>query len=429
MTENLYDVLGIGIGPFNLSLAALLDPVESVKAVFFDKEESFEWHPGMLIEGTDLQVPFLADLVTFADPTSHYSFLNYIHKQKRLYPFFFFNRFNIPRKEYNEYAKWVINQLSSCQFAKEVVDVLDGDNCYQVVVKDMATQKTENIYAKHVVMGTGSVPLVPSALEEVVGEDVLHSSEYLHKREHIQQGERVTVVGSGQSAAEIFYDLLKNQTEYGYHLTWFTRSANFQQLEQSKLGQELFSTDYVNYFHSLPFEERMSTLEKLNPLRNGIESSTLKQIYDLLYHRSIHETVPVTIQASTEVQSIETRGNQYILQCHQKQKRNTFTYESDKVILATGYKPHIPSWIERFKHDIVWEDEKRFKVTQDYRIQFKQPRQHHLFTLTNIEHSHGSGATNLGLSVQRNQRIINKIAQKEIYPIHSDTTFQQFEIK
>lgn len=74
MNEQVYDVIGIGIGPFNLGLAALIEPVEEISAVFFDKEEKFEWHLGML-DGTDLQVPFLADLVTFADPTSPYTFL------------------------------------------------------------------------------------------------------------------------------------------------------------------------------------------------------------------------------------------------------------------------------------------------------------------------------------------------------------------
>ncbi|MCA3749493.1 MAG: SidA/IucD/PvdA family monooxygenase, partial [Rubrobacter sp.] len=65
-----WDLLGIGIGPFNLSLAALLEPVEEVEALFVEKKPRFEWHPGLLMEGTTLQVPFLADLVTMADPTS-----------------------------------------------------------------------------------------------------------------------------------------------------------------------------------------------------------------------------------------------------------------------------------------------------------------------------------------------------------------------
>ena len=67
------DLLGVGIGPFNLSLAALLDPVDGVDAVFFDQADGFAWHPGLLVEGTTTQVPFLADLVTLADPTSRHS--------------------------------------------------------------------------------------------------------------------------------------------------------------------------------------------------------------------------------------------------------------------------------------------------------------------------------------------------------------------
>jgi lysine N6-hydroxylase len=65
------DVVGIGLGPFNLGLAALLDGApEDVDAAFLERDAEFAWHEGMLIEGTTLEVPFLADLVTLADPTS-----------------------------------------------------------------------------------------------------------------------------------------------------------------------------------------------------------------------------------------------------------------------------------------------------------------------------------------------------------------------
>ncbi len=84
------DVIGIGIGPFNLGLAALLEEKTNVKSAFFDETNVFQWHPGMLLDGTDLQVPFLADLVSFANPTSKYTFLNYAHVHDRLMSFFFF---------------------------------------------------------------------------------------------------------------------------------------------------------------------------------------------------------------------------------------------------------------------------------------------------------------------------------------------------
>lgn len=51
MTQSL-DLAGIGIGPFNLSLAALLDPQTEVSARFFDRRAGFAWHPGMMLPNT-----------------------------------------------------------------------------------------------------------------------------------------------------------------------------------------------------------------------------------------------------------------------------------------------------------------------------------------------------------------------------------------
>ena len=79
-----YDLIGIGVGPFGLGLAALAEPLDDVDAVFLDQRDGFSWHAGMLIEGTTLQVPFLADLVTMADPTASYSFLAWLKATGRL---------------------------------------------------------------------------------------------------------------------------------------------------------------------------------------------------------------------------------------------------------------------------------------------------------------------------------------------------------
>ena len=65
-----FDVAGIGAGPFNLSVAALLAPLGQLRSAFFDKRSSFDWHPGMMLPGAKLQTSFLKDLVTAADPTS-----------------------------------------------------------------------------------------------------------------------------------------------------------------------------------------------------------------------------------------------------------------------------------------------------------------------------------------------------------------------
>ncbi|MDV2886602.1 SidA/IucD/PvdA family monooxygenase [Alkalihalophilus pseudofirmus] len=433
MKDSHYDVIGVGIGPFNLGLAALLEENTEIKAVFFDKTEVFQWHPGMLLEQSDLQVPFLADLVTLADPTSKYSFLNYLHVHNRMYQFYFFKRLDVPRVEYNDYCQWVVSELSTLHFGKMVTSVeYDRDHkLYNIEVQDVQTGEATSYTTAHIVMGTGSTPLIPSPIDEKLNEDVIHTSRYKHYEKEFKESRSVTVVGSGQSAAEVFYDLLLTQRENNYQLTWFTRSPGFFQLEAGKLGQEVFSPDYVQYFHELSYEKRKDALPMLGGLRNGVEAETLHAIYDLLYHRSIRREDPaVMIQAMTSVNDvIKKEPMRYELMCEQWQQEEKFTHETEKVVFATGYKPHLPDWLLDMKDEFKWESEKEFAVTNDYRLKFNDERENHLFVLTNLEHSHGASATNLALSVRRNQTIINTITRNEIFSLNNDTVFQRFDRK
>lgn len=43
-THRIYDILGVGIGPFGLGLAALAEPLDDVDAVFVDQRPEFRWH-------------------------------------------------------------------------------------------------------------------------------------------------------------------------------------------------------------------------------------------------------------------------------------------------------------------------------------------------------------------------------------------------
>ncbi|MBP1971409.1 lysine N6-hydroxylase [Virgibacillus natechei] len=435
MSRELYDIIGIGIGPYNLGLAALLEKTPELDGVFFDKTSKFEWHPGMLMERMNLTTPFIGDLVTFADPTSKFTYLNYLHEHNRLYQFYFFSKFEVPRLEYNDYLQWGVGQLKPLHFGYEVVDVIDHKTAkqphYEVIVEDTSTKTRTAYFTKNIVMGTGSEPMILDAMEDQPQEDVLHTSRYMYEKDNLIQSPHITVVGSGQSAIEVFLDLLKEQENKEFQLTLFTRSSGLFQLEDAKLGQEMFSPDFVDYFHSLDFQQRNDTLETLGTLRKGINPDTLKELYDTLYHKSIgKKKAPVTIQPNTEVKDISKNKDTYSLQCHQWQKENTFDYETNKVILATGYKPHIPTWFyDRFEEEVEWEDDKRYKVTRDHQLIFNDQRNHHFFTLTNLEHSHGTEATNLGLSVQRNVQIINLLAGREVYQNKRNTIFQQFEME
>lgn len=416
--EDIFDVVGVGIGPYNLGLAAMIAESTEIKAAFFDENDVFLWHPGMLIDGTDLQVPFLADLITLANPQSRYTFLNYAHTEKRIMSFYFFNRFDIPRMEYNAY----------CHFGTKVLDVRYEAKkaAYRVVLSAAGIEKT--VYATHIVVGTGSVPLVPGSLEKACNEDIIHSSDYRFYEQGIKEARSVTVIGSGQSAAEIIYSLLRDQPNYHYTLDWFTRSPGFFQLEESKIGQELFSPDFVSYFHGLPYETRKETLSLLGNLRNGVQAKTLHHIYDLLYHRSIAKKAsPALIRANMEVTTIEKNGpRSYQVIGEQTQQRQAFAYQTEKVILATGYKPNVPRWLEAMQPELEMEGENEFKLTRNAELIFKNKRKNRMFSLTNLEHALGTSATNLALSVERNARIVNELCGNEVFQVSSGSVFQQF---
>jgi L-ornithine N5-oxygenase len=87
--DTVYDILGIGFGPSNLALAIALD--EEVRFLerkprmrFLDRQADFTWHGGMLLPDSHMQISFLKDLVSLRDPTSPFSFVNYLHKKGRL---------------------------------------------------------------------------------------------------------------------------------------------------------------------------------------------------------------------------------------------------------------------------------------------------------------------------------------------------------
>jgi lysine N6-hydroxylase len=435
MSNDIYDVIGIGIGPFNLGLAALLDEVPDVNALFLEKKTEFNWHPGMLIDGTTLQVPFFADLVSMADVRSKYSFLNYLQEHNRLYHFYFLEKFHIPRKEYNHYCRWVSEQLAQCRFGMEVERVVpavleDGSQGYEVSVWNGDLHTKERLFTRRLVMGIGSVPSVPQPFKDHLGGRVFHSAEYLDKKDICQSARSVTVIGSGQSAAEVFLDISKEQESYGFTLNWYTRSKGFFPMEYSKLGLEYFSPDYIDFFYSLPREKKNSLLKEQALLYKGISTDTIADIYDYLYERSIgSDYPPISLQAMTEITGIESSGRGFEIRGFHHVKEETFTRETDVVILGTGYKTAIPVFLMDMKDELVCDADGRFKITKDYRLETYFDGNNEIFIQNGEMHTHGVGAPDLGLGANRNAVIINRLAGREVYPVQTKNVFQTFGVE
>ncbi|MGY1422637.1 lysine N(6)-hydroxylase/L-ornithine N(5)-oxygenase family protein [Bacillus cereus] len=430
---NIHDLIGIGIGPFNLGLAALIKGKTKINSVFFEQKQEFQWHEGMLIEGSTLQVPFLADLVSMIDPTSPYSFLNYLNEQKRLYNFYFLEKFHIPRREYNKYCQWASGKLDNCRFGTKVEKVakvlLNGQSVFKVIVKNLNSNTTEIYHAKHIVIGIGSQPFVPEEFSELLGTKVFHSSNFLKNKEIFNRAKAVTVVGSGQSAAEVFYELLKEQENTPYRLNWYTRSKGFFPMEYSKLGLEYFSPDYIEYFYNLPQSKKDKILPKQGLLYKGISFDTIAEIYDLLYEKSIDKKIDnVHLQPLVEVKQIIkcSDEDEYEIKCFQWEEGKIFTDKSEVIVLATGYKQSTYSFLSPIEDLINYDEQNRFKINRDYSIQLNNKDENKIFVQNGELHTHGIGAPDLGLGAYRNAVIINTLLNKIIYPVGEKNIFQSF---
>ena len=426
MPKPIYDFIAVGIGPFNLGLAALSQAIPKLNALFVDANARFDWHPGMMLPDAQLQTPFMADLVTLADPTSRYSFLNYLKQQGRIYRFYIRENFFLLRKEYNQYCQWVSQQLDNLQFNTQV-DAIRYDaqlSCYEVqaTLREDGATRPRLYYAKKLVLGTGPKPYLPACCHNLTGQ-VLHSSDYLPQKRQLQHCDAITLIGSGQSAAEIFYDLLQDSDNYGYQLNWLTRSPRFFPLEYSKLTLEMTSPDYVDYFYQLATNSKQRLLSQQQGLYKGINTELINAIFDLLYRKNLDGKAAVTLLTNAELVAAHNRQPDLIqLTFNQLQQQQGFSLSTQALVLATGFHYPIPGYLQPIRQRLNFDAEGRFDVSRHYGIGKYQD----VFVQNAELHSHGFVAADLGMACYRNAIIINQLAGAEIYPLETRIAFQQF---
>ncbi|MEU6929228.1 lysine N(6)-hydroxylase/L-ornithine N(5)-oxygenase family protein [Streptomyces sp. NPDC046374] len=422
-TSRTYDFIGIGLGPFNLGLACLTEPIDRLDGLFLESKPDFEWHSGMFLEGAHLQTPFMSDLVTMADPTSPYSFLNYLKEKGRLYSFYIRENFYPLRTEYNDYCRWAAAKLSSVRFSTTVAAVSYDEGAEEYVV---ATETGETFRSRRIVLGTGTPAYVPESCADLGG-DFLHNSRYLPNKEALQKKKSITLVGSGQSAAEIYYDLLSEIDVHGYRLNWVTRSPRFFPLEYTKLTLEMTSPEYVDYFHALPeaTRSRLETAQK--GLFKGIDGELVDAIFDLLYQKNLAGPVPTRLLTNSALLSAaydETAGS-YTLGFRQEEQEKDFTVETEGLILATGYRYAVPAFLEPIRDRLRWDSQGRFDVARNYSIDTTGRA---VFLQNAAVHAHSVTSPDLGMGAYRNAFIIGEMLGAEYYPVEKTIAFQEFAV-
>jgi lysine N6-hydroxylase len=420
----IYDLMGIGIGPFNLGLAALAADIPGLSTCFIDSRESFDWHPGLMLPGARLQVPFYADLVTLANPQSRFSYFSFLHAKQRLFRFGVQDNPFPLRREYNEYGQWVAAQVPHLHFGQhcKAVTYDEAAKVYGVRVLDSKTGERKMFHAKHLVIGIGSRPNWPACIKDKELPGVFHASDYLYSKAELAEKNHITLVGSGQSAAEIFQDLLNNGNE-STEISWFTHSPRFFPMDISPGALEMSSPDYIDHFYSLPAATRTRVLQGQDSLYKGINASLLHALYEQLYERSLDNLgSSVTLYPNCALEQVvsEERGLKLVFE--QAETQEKMTRRTDALILATGYREATPDFLTGIRGKIRWTPSGHFDLSRHYCITADDT----IFIQNAERRSHGFNSADLSLGPYRNAIILNHILGYDHYRLEKNTAFQTF---
>ena len=216
-----YDLVCIGFGPASVAIAvALHDTLEAgnleaaPKVLFLEKQAQFAWHAGMLLPGAKMQISFIKDLASLRDPRSHFTFLNYLHKNDRLIDFTNLSTFLPARSEFEDYLRWCASHFDDVvKYNNEAVSVspvheeAGPSQTFVITSRNVKSGATTSYKSRNVILAVGGQPAMPKILPSYHPR-VIHSSQYAQRVPQLLTDHsapyRVAVIGAGQSAAEIF---------------------------------------------------------------------------------------------------------------------------------------------------------------------------------------------------------------------------------
>lgn len=400
-----FRLVGIGAGPANLGLAALLHGDPEQPNIFFDRKPAFTWHDDQLVTGATLQVSIFKDLVSLSDPTNRFSFLSYLHQHGRMYHFLNAQFDSVPRSEFRNYLAWAAETNENVIFS-ESVERVDFDGVFHV------TTDRRQVTADNIAVGVGTVPYVPEAAVPYLGASQFHVSRFLsHARE--LRGKRVAVVGGGQSGAEAFLNLISRpQAERPAHISWVSRRRNYFPIDDSTFTNDFYMPEYSDYFYRLS-EAKRAELNSAHLLSSdGISESTLRSIYQELYRIQFVERDEhrFGLMPNRTVVAVERagRGGFELTLRHNDESGQNQCLPVDVVVWATGFRPTAKTFLDPLM-DRIETTGGEVRVDEDFAVSWDGPPDRNIFMQNAVLGQRGLPDVNLSLNAWRAQRIANRL--------------------
>jgi L-ornithine N5-oxygenase len=420
--QEIYDVVGIGFGPSNLSLAIALEehgastPQQPVTSHFFERQPTFGWHRNMLLPSTTMQISFLKDLVTFRNPMSRFSFVSYLHASNRLVQFVNHQDFFPTRQEFHQYLEWAAAGLGDqVTYGVDVTSIRPRPGAgpttpdlLEIEVRS-GDGTTSVVSARNVVISTGLVPRLPEGVSS--DERVWHSSEFLSRFHAQAPGDlkNVAVVGAGQSAAEItrfLHDSLPHAQvsailpSYGYSVADDTPFAN-----------QVFDPDAVDeyYFGTERAQEAFWRYHR-NTNYSVVDADVIRELYRRSYDEQVRGRRRLHFRNLTRVEEVERLGSGTRVVLRSLLDGRTQELAVDALVFASGYDGLDPARLlgdfdRHFRRDAAG----RHRMERDYRLVPASGLACGVYLQGGTEHSHGLSSALLSNIAVRSGEIADSI--------------------
>jgi len=424
--DQILDFIGVGFGPSNLALAVAAKEIDAARAcLFFERRPATDWHPGLLFEGSRMQISFLKDLATLRNPASPFSFLQYMKAKGRLERFVNVSNFHPTRWEYRDYLRWVADafahQVHYGSVVRRVTPVSLNDagsySLFEVEVEKLDTAERTRYLTRNVVYAAGGTPRYPQ-IKGTSATGIVHSNDFLHafpqRFPDTDGAYRFGVIGDGQSAGEIVLHLLRQYPRAQVHS--FISGYAMRPVDRSPFVNEAFSLAEMQDFHDASNEQRALLRQELRSTNYGVvDPELIDQIYEVDYQDHVKGVRRLTIHRFSAPASIETdaEGGVVVTSASRNCAESTAT-ALDGLALATGYERKLdPEIFAEILPFVTRESSGAPRLTRNYRVEMQPQISAGLYVQGYGEGSHGLADTLLSLLPFRSRDIFNDIRHSE----------------
>ncbi|MFD3944416.1 lysine N(6)-hydroxylase/L-ornithine N(5)-oxygenase family protein [Streptomyces sp. NPDC058579] len=426
-TPLVHDLIGIGFGPSNVAMAIALSEhnarvgrQEAVTAHFFERQASFGWHRGMLIDDATMQVSFLKDLVTLRNPSSEYTFLRYLQSKGRLIDFVNHKNLFPLRVEFHDYFEWAAAKVDDMvSYGHEVISVepvtRDGVIEYLEVTARSGAETVVH-RARNLVIGTGLRPLMPEGVERT--DRVWHNSDLLAKVDGIEgtDPKRFIVVGAGQSAAEnVAY--LHRRFPQAEICAVFSRYG-YSPADDSSFANGIFDPAAVDEYYTAPDDIKRRLMDYHgNTNYSVVDIDLIDDLYRQAYQEKVLGTERLRFLNISRLTGVEEAGDTVRATVTSLVTGEENVIDADVVVLATGYSQAEPLGLLGDVAGRCHRDEQgRVRVERDYRIATDPELRCGIYLQGGTEHTHGITSSLLSNTAIRVGEILDSILGRKPEP-------------